>query len=168
MTSQADDGCAVEVDSPVCSMREADDVYMGYAGKEELTGFLNELLEAERAAAQVSFLTACMGGSGQAAGLLSATQRDSARWRAMLLHHLKTLGAEPSQHVRTFYDKPTANGAVAECIAFLNRSRSWEMRRLRGMLSRVRDDRLHADLTELLRSHEANITMTDDVARRSS
>ena len=140
----------------------------GICRKGRADRFLNELLEAERAAAQVSFLTACMGGSGQAAGLLSATQRDSARWRAMLLHHLKTLGAEPSQHVRTFYDKPTANGAVAECIAFLNRSRSWEMRRLRGMLSRVRDDRLHADLTELMRSHEANITMTDDVARRSS
>jgi hypothetical protein len=36
--------------SPACSMREADDVYMGYAGQEELTDFMHELVEAEGAA----------------------------------------------------------------------------------------------------------------------
>jgi uncharacterized protein DUF6306 len=42
-------GEAAEFSSPACSMREAQDVYMGYAGKQELTGFLNELIEAEGA-----------------------------------------------------------------------------------------------------------------------
>ena len=41
---------AAEFSSPACSIREADDVYMGYADREELTGFLNELVEAEGAA----------------------------------------------------------------------------------------------------------------------
>jgi hypothetical protein len=32
------------------------------------------------------------------------------------------------------------------------------------MLPRVRSDRLHADLSEMLRSHEANIALAADVA----
>ena len=35
-------------------MHEADDVYMGYAGKDELTAILTEFLEAERAGARVA------------------------------------------------------------------------------------------------------------------
>jgi len=31
------------------------------------------------------------------------------------------------------------------------------------MLLRVRDDRLHADLAEMLRSHEANIALANNV-----
>jgi ferritin-like metal-binding protein YciE len=34
-------------------MHDADDVYMGYAGKDEIVALLDELLEAERAAARV-------------------------------------------------------------------------------------------------------------------
>ena len=37
MTNQSDDDPAVEFSSPACSMHEADDAYMGYAGKDELT-----------------------------------------------------------------------------------------------------------------------------------
>jgi hypothetical protein len=35
--------------SPVCYARETSDLYAGYATREELLAFLNELLEAERA-----------------------------------------------------------------------------------------------------------------------
>jgi len=49
MTSRKDNASASEPSSPACSMHEADDVYMGYAGKDELTAILTELLEAERA-----------------------------------------------------------------------------------------------------------------------
>ena len=35
--------------SPVCYGAEADDVYMGYAPRDEIVAALNELLEAERA-----------------------------------------------------------------------------------------------------------------------
>ena len=45
---------APELGSPACSMHEADDVYMGYAGKDEIVGLLNELLEAERTCARVA------------------------------------------------------------------------------------------------------------------
>ncbi len=38
-----------EPNSPACLAHEADDAYMGYATKDEIAAFLNELLEAERA-----------------------------------------------------------------------------------------------------------------------
>jgi hypothetical protein len=37
-----------ELSSPACSMREADDVYLGYAGKDEIATLVGELLAAER------------------------------------------------------------------------------------------------------------------------
>src|SRR5690349_7722299 len=40
--------------SPACLAHEADDAYMGYATKDELAAFLNELLEAERAGTGVA------------------------------------------------------------------------------------------------------------------
>jgi len=46
-------------------MHEADDGYMSQAGKDELFGFLNELLEAERAGARVVFESARTAESGR-------------------------------------------------------------------------------------------------------
>ena len=53
-----------------------------------------------------------------------------------------------------------------ERVIFLNRGQAWVVRKLREMLPRVRSDRLHADLSEMLRSHEANIALAADVASR--
>src|SRR5207237_908286 len=58
MANRNDDGTEVELSSPACSMHEADDQYMGYASKDELITFLNELLEAERAGARVTLESA--------------------------------------------------------------------------------------------------------------
>jgi hypothetical protein len=44
--TKGDDG---QLNSPACSMHEADDVYMGYARKTERLDALNRLLEVERA-----------------------------------------------------------------------------------------------------------------------
>jgi hypothetical protein len=48
MTNRSEDEPA-DLSSAACSMPEADDAYMGYAGKAELAAFLNELLAGERA-----------------------------------------------------------------------------------------------------------------------
>jgi len=66
MTNRNDDTPVSEPSSPACSMHEADDAYMGYAGKEKLTAILTELLEEERAGVRVaheSALTARRWGS---------------------------------------------------------------------------------------------------------
>ena len=47
-----------EPSSPACLAHEADDAYMGYATKDELASFLNELLEAERAGTDNTFYEA--------------------------------------------------------------------------------------------------------------
>lgn len=166
MTNQPDDDPAEEVSSPACSMHEADDAYMGYAGKDELITFLNELLEAERAGARVTLESAHAAGNGPIAELMRTIQRDEARWCAMLLRHIKALGETPSPKVGVFYDKAMAIANLGDRITFLNRGQGWVVRKLREMLPRVRDNQLHADLAEMLRSHEVNIAHANDVASR--
>ena len=148
MTIPADDKAAVELSSPACSMHEADDAYMGYAAKDELTALLNELLEAEHAGARVILESARAAGSGPIANLMRSIQQDEARWCAMLAEHIRAL----------------AIADLGERVIFLNRGQAWVVRKLREMLPRVRSDRLHADLSEMLRSHEANIALAADVA----
>ncbi len=152
-----DEGSITELSSPPCSMHEVSDTYMGDAGKEELTTFLNELIEAERAGARVTLDSACAAGAGPLVELLRAVQRDEARWCAMLIRHVKALGERPSPETGAFYGKAMTLADLRERIGFLNRGQGWVVRKLREMLPRVRDCELHADLCEMLRSHEINI-----------
>ena len=152
--------------SPACAMREADDAYMGYIGEAELIAFLNELLEAERAGARVTLESAQAVGSGPAADLLRAIQHDEARWCAMLLKHLKARGAAPSPKTGAFYEKAMAVADLGQRLAFLNRGQGWVVRKLKEMLPRVRDDGLHADFADMLRSHEVNIALAEEVVKR--
>ena len=75
MTNRTDDNSTVEFSSPACSMHEADDTYLGYAGKDELVTFLNELLEAEHAGARVTLESARAAGSGPIAELMRSIRR---------------------------------------------------------------------------------------------
>lgn len=165
MTNGSDDE-PVQVSSPACGMHEADDSYMGYAGREELIGFLNELLEAERAGARVALESAKEAGTGAIAELLTAIQQDEVRWCGMLLGHLKAIGGTPSTKVGAFYGKAMAIADLVERIAFLNRGQGWVVRKLREMLPRVRDDHRHADLSQMLQSHESNIALAARFASR--
>ena len=163
MTVPSDDKAAVEVSSP-CSMHEADEAYMGYLGKDELTALLNELLEAEHAGARVTLESARAAGNGPIAELMRSIQHDEAHWCAMLADHIRVLGEAPTSKVGAFYGKAMAIADLDERITFLNRGQAWVVRKLREILPRVRSDRLHADLAEMLRSHEANIALAANVA----
>src|ERR1700756_830798 len=94
MTSGKDNASASEPSSPACSMHEADDAYMGYAGKTELTAILTELLEAERAGVRVTHESALTARDGQLEELMRAIEKDEAHWCAMLAGHLRTLGQQ--------------------------------------------------------------------------
>ena len=163
MANRPDDPPSGGFRSPACAMHEADDSYMGYAGNDELVAFLNELLEAERAGSRVTLETARAAGSGPIAELMAAIQRDEARWCAMLLGHVKALNAKPTPNMGAFYNKAMAIGDLGQRIAFLNRGQGWVVRKVREMLPRVRDDKLHADLRDMLASHEANIALANEV-----
>jgi hypothetical protein len=103
--------------------------------------------------------------TGPLAELLRTIQRDEARWCAMLHRHVKALGGKPSPNIGAFYGKAMAVTDLRERIAFLNRGQSWVVRKLREMLPRIRNDRLHADLSEMLRSHEVNIVLANEVGK---
>jgi hypothetical protein len=145
-------------------MHEADDAYMGYAAKDELTALLNELLEAEHAGARVTLESAQAAGSGPIAELMRSIQHDEARWCAMLADQIRMLGGVPTPKVGAFYGKAMAIADLGERVVFLNRGQAWVVRKLREMLPRIRSDRLHADLSEMLRSREANIALAAEVA----
>jgi len=63
---------------------------------EELTRFVNELLEAERAGARVALVWAATAGQNQIGDLLRAIHRDESRWCAMLHRHIDALGGDPA------------------------------------------------------------------------
>jgi Domain of unknown function (DUF6306) len=109
MTNRSNDKAAVKLSSPACSMHEADDAYMGYIGKDELTALLNELLEAEHAGARVTLESARAAGNGPIAELMRRIQRDEAHWCAMLADHVRVLGEAPSPKVGAFYGKAMAD-----------------------------------------------------------
>ncbi|MDE2465665.1 MAG: hypothetical protein KGO02_18410 [Alphaproteobacteria bacterium] len=148
-------------------MHEADDAYMGYAGKDELIAFLNALLETEDAVARVTRESANAAGSGPIADLMAAIQKDEAHFCEILTRHIKVLGAIPSPPVGVLYGKAMAVPDLRERIAFLSRGQGWVVRKLREILPRVRDNQLHSDLSEMLRSHEANIALADELAGRA-
>src|SRR3954451_15927276 len=102
------------------------------------------------------------------ADLWKGKRFSNARWCGMLLGHIKALGEAPSPRVGAFYGKAMAIEDLAERITFLNRGHGWVVRKLREMLPRVRNDRLHAVLAEMLRSHEANIALANNVVARTS
>ncbi|HYD06583.1 MAG TPA: DUF6306 domain-containing protein [Reyranella sp.] len=148
--------------SPACLAHEADDAYMGYATRDELAAFLNELLEAERAGTGVALKSGAVAEGTKFADLLRDVHHDEARWCAMLLKQLKALGVPASTRIGAFQEKALAIEGLPERMAFLNRGQGWVVKKLREMLPKVRDDGLHRDLSEMLTSHEVNIARTNE------
>ena len=154
-----------ETSSPACLMHEADDSYMGYATRDELAAFLNELLEAERAGTGVALRSAESPAGTPFEGLLRDVHRDEARWCAMLLRQLKALGVPASTRIGAFQEKCLAIDPLPERIAFLNRGQGWVVKKLREMMPKVRDGALHRDLAEMLDSHIANIDRANEALK---
>ncbi len=156
---------AVEVSSPACSMHEADDAYMGYAGKDELTALLNELLEAEHAGARVTLESARAAGSGPIAELMRRIRRDEARWCAMLCRSRQSCLAN---HRRRRSAPSMARQWPLSILASASPSsiaaRPGWCESCANYCPACASDQLHADLAEMLRSHEANIALASDVA----
>lgn len=155
-----------ELSSPACQAAKADDAYMGFLCREELGEFLNALLEAERAGAQVGAGLVVAAPDPEFKALSRTIQADEARWCRMLLNALQTLGVEASSKVGDFYEKATAIEDVAARLAFVNRGQAWVVRKLAEALPKVRDDRLHASLKEMLEAHEHNIALAEGALAR--
>jgi hypothetical protein len=131
------------------------------APKDELLGFLNELLEAERAGARITIRTAAETSTPGLAALMNDVHRDEAHWCAILLKWIAHLGGEPSPRVGEFYEKCLALPDLAERAAFINRGQGWVARKLRQTLPKISNGKMHADLSAMLHSHEDNIARTN-------
>lgn len=143
--------------SPVCYAADADDIYMGYAGRDEIIAALNELLEAERAGARVALASVGDATGPDHAAMMRTVRADEARWCAMLARQIRRLGGAPSRKCGAFHGKAMAIADPIERLAFLNRGQAWVVRKLADLIRRVRDDALHADLRAMADSHQVNI-----------
>jgi nitronate monooxygenase len=161
MTKAKEDSPAPEYSSPACLMHEAEDNYRDYVQPDELLVFLNELLEAERAGARVTLDSAHATTSEATREVLRAIHRDEGRWCSMLARHIAALDGTPSVKIGEFYAKAMAIEPMDERLVFLNRGQAWVVRKLRQMLPRVQNQRLHADFSEMLQSHEANLALVE-------
>jgi nitronate monooxygenase len=155
-----------EPSSPVCYAGDADPVCMGYATRDELLAFLNEMLEAERAGARVALRASLETSDDKLRTLLHDVHRDEARWCALCLKWIGALDGKPSSRIGAFYEKAMGIPALPERIQFINRGQGWVVRKLREMLPKIRDDALHAELKAMLLSHEANIERANVVVSR--
>jgi nitronate monooxygenase len=149
---------AIELTSPACSAHEMDERYMGFLSRGELVTALNELLEAERAGARVTLRTAAEAADPMVP-MIKAIHRDEARWCGVLTNAVYRLEGKPSLKTGAFYDKAMAIAGIPTRLAFLNRGQQWVARRLKALLPTIRDERIHADLTAMLLSHEQNIAL---------
>ncbi len=148
--------------SPVCYASQGDGIYMGYGGRDEIAAALNVLLEAERAGARVTLESANDARHPTTKHLIKAVYEDEAKWCGMLSAQIKRIGVIPSTHCGAFYDKAMAIADSHERLAFLNRGQAWVVRKLEELLPRVRDDILHAALSEMRASHVENIQRTEE------
>jgi hypothetical protein len=135
-----------------------DDSYMGFATRDELLAVLVELLEAERAGARVA-LRSAKEAPPALQPMIMSVHRDEARWCGVLTRAILRLQGTPSQKTGAFYDKAMAIPDLAARLDFLNRGQGWVVRKLDGLLPRIRDDALHADLAAMLKSHRDNIAL---------
>lgn len=141
---------------------------MGFASREDIAAFLNELLEAERAGTEVALRSAEAAGETPFEDLMRVIHHDEARWCAMLMKQLKRLEVPASPRVGAFHDKALAIADLRERIVFLNRGQGWVARKLREMLPKVREDGLHQELRAMLLAHEANIVRAQMALERAS
>jgi len=142
--------------SPVCYGADADDVYMGYASREELLAALNVLREAERAGARVALASVQDALLPEHERMMRAVHADEARWCAMLSREIRRLGGTPSRRCGDFYGKAMAISDPAARLAFLNRGQACVVRRLADLTRRVRDDALRTELRLMRNSHQEN------------
>lgn len=156
---------AAEPYSAPCQMHEADPTYFGYLSTAETIDLLNLLLEGERAGVRAA---TALRKSAEAEGctpLVRQVGEGEAWCCAMLDGHIARLGGTPSHAVGRFYDKFIAIDGLAARLAFLNRGQEWVIRKLREDLPKIADERLHADLDEMLRLHVTNVAACEDALR---
>lgn len=124
----------------------------------EFGGFLNMLLEAERAGAKLlaAYVDELQPGSPEWTTLRDV-QRDEAHNCAVLIHLLLNVEVEPSMAVGDFYRRGLAIQAWGERVEFLNRGQAWVAKRIAAALPRIPEAGAKSVMRAMHESHLANI-----------
>ena len=144
--------------SPVCYAAHTDDVYMGYAGKDEISAVLNELLEIERAAIRIVQNSKASAENPEMAHLIAEMCNDEAKWCTLLASQIRRIGAVPSRRRGAYYGKTIAIPDPYERLSVLTRV---QVRKLSELIPRVREDSLHATLSLMKARRIENIMITE-------
>ncbi len=139
-----------EFASPACAMHEADDVYMGYAGKDELIALLRELLASERAIASIASESRAAAGASALTDLLQRIAHGAALRCATLAHRLQSLGGTLGGDVNPLHAEAMAIADLAARIICLGRG----------------EDRLQRELTAMREAQEADLAAISAVSGR--
>lgn len=130
---------------------------MDALSRNDLLGFLNMMLEAERAGAKALLHISRDTRDSDIAALAKDIQKDEARWCAMLTMAIRNLGGDPSAKTGQFYEKVMALAEDGARLDLVNRGQDWVVRKLSEVLPKITDPQLYRDLTEMLASHKDNI-----------
>ncbi len=143
--------------------RAENEVELSPMTQAQLGGFLNLLLEAERAGAKLisAYLDELPLDSARWTGM-RAVQLDEARNCAVLLHLLLEAEVTPTSAVGDFYGRGLAIRGWRERVEFLNRGQAWVAKRIAAALPRLPQS-AHKPLQEMLDSHVANIGICEDL-----
>ena len=95
------------------------------------------------------------------AELMRLVHEDEAHRCAKLDGHVGWLGGSPSRSTGDFHARAMAIADPVERLCFLNRGQRM-VRKMEALMSRISDDRFHADLGEMAQRHRENGAGADD------
>lgn len=141
--------------SSPCSMAEADALYSGHMTRSELRGFLNLLLEAQRAGMKaMAMMVNDPAAPPSHTSCLREMSKEEARFCAMLTDQVERLGGQPTAATGAFAGKIEALSSFSARLKLLEQGIAWVIRQLQETLPRVREDDIHRDLRIMLEVHE--------------
>jgi hypothetical protein len=143
--------------SPPCYAAEVDPLYNGAMPDAELAELLNAMLEVGRASAKALTAIVAEFDQTEVTDLLTAVQRNQARFCGVLTRVITQLGGVPSDTTSTFHDEVLGLAAVAERVALLNSGMAWIVGQFDSALPRITDDELHGVLAEWREIHRADL-----------
>jgi len=129
-------------------------------GGHRLVGYLNSILEVERAGTRVLSALMARGAPG-ANALLAEVQRDQACNCAVLTRMVRRLGGAPSMAVGSFRDRVLAQETLEDRLELLNQGHAWLARRLDHIVPHVTDAGIRSALGQIRDTHRANIAACD-------
>ena len=129
----------------------------------EILGFLNLMLECERAGAKALRLFTYSAPPPVLAKALPGLFRDEARYCAGLSKQITRLGGAPTKRTGDFLAKITAAEGWPARLDLLVRGQRWVARRIEERLPKIDDEELKSFLAEMHSTHLVNVAEAERI-----